>query len=292
MHDQRYPRWVTILVVAAVAIAGMGLAPEGAVAKKRRGRRSNAAAARAAQRRAIEKSIQATRAQVEAAKRVGTAAALRAQAEQGTVQAAEQRAEAALRAIEKARSDARATTETLRQIESRIEAAQGPDSEFARARAALEKAEEAFRAARDRVLHSAEYKARYAEALKSPDKTLLAQVRSEALKHDADFQTASRDHEAAEREFRRIRRELFAKDPEWVAAAQAAREARAELTRAEQALSAAMLKRAGGRSRLRQEASTAAAARAVVEQGEGVINRLESSRKRLAAPKKKNYRRR
>ena len=286
-----YQRVLRIVVALTVGIACVAVYPDAAAAKKKRSKR-NSASKRAAQRRAIQGAIQRTKVQVEAAKQVRAVAAQRARTAQAKVQSAEGRVSTALTGIENAKSEAVSTTERLRAVEAEIEAARGPDSEFTRARVALEEAERKFQAERDRVLSSPDYKARYKAALDSGNKGMLLQIRNGALEDDAEFQATSRRHEWAETTFNRMRRELYAKHPNWVAGGKAARQARADLARSKQAVSAGMLTRAGARSNFRQAAGTAAAANAVVERGEAAIKRLQSAQKRLSTPKKSSYRRR
>ena len=286
-------RVFSIVVVLIVGVAYVAVPCAGvAAAKKRSQHRGSSAAKQAAQRRAIQAAIQRTSAQVQAAKRVGAAAAQQAGMAQAKVQVAEGRANAALSDIESAEAEARAATEGLNAIEAEIEQAQSAGSEFARARAALESAEKEFQASRERVLSSPAYKAKYQAALKSGNRAGLLDIRNDALKNDTAFQAASYSHEEAETAFGRIRRELHLKNPDWVAAAEAARETRAELARAKKALSGSMLHRAGGRSNLREATKTVAAAQATAQQGEAAIKRLQSSQKRLSKPKKSSYRRR
>jgi chromosome segregation ATPase len=274
--------WLVGLVLGSFAFGLLTLDSD-ALAQNRK-RRSNNNSSQAAQKAAIQGQLQQAQAQVAMARASYADAAYKGNIAQGKVSNAQQTIEAASGSIEAYEADVHATAEQLKGVEATIEAAQSANSPLAAARVEYEKAKQALETNRARVFDSPDYKQKYQQALGSADKaTLLPKIVKEASERDPDLKAAQDRFELARQMYEQIRHELFQQDARWASAAQASREARAELAKAQQELSNGALHNASAKTDLRSATQQAAVAQATIQSGEAAIQKLQQAQQKLSS---------
>jgi hypothetical protein len=216
-------------------------------------------------------------------------------AAQSRLGASQARAMAAYNAVEAAKAEAEEAGQRLRQIEAQLTTSQGPDSDYAAALKDLREAEKWQAEVRARVYNSAEYQAKYREAMRSPNKaTLLPKIRREAEKADPEFAQSAVRLQVMKTRYEQARTALFQNDPEYVAASKTAMEAKKRQAEAQKHFKAAMVSKGITSANLSKAARDSAAAQAAIAKGQAAIKAVEAHNKKVEQQRRnsQHYRRR
>lgn len=204
-------------------------------------------------------------------------------AAQSRLGASQARAMAAYNAVEAAKAEAESAAQRLRQIEAQLTTSQGADSGYAEALKDLREAEKWQAEVRARVYNSADYQAKYREALRSPNKaTLLPKVRREAEKADPEFAQSAIRLEVMKTRYDQARTALFQNDPEYVAASKAAMEAKKRQAEAQEHFKGAMVSKGITSANLSKAIRDTAAAQEAISKGQAAIETVEAHNKKVA----------
>jgi hypothetical protein len=203
-------------------------------------------------------------------------------AAQSRLGASQARAMSAHGAVQAAKAEAESAAQRLRQIEAQLTSSQGPDSDYADALKDLREAEKWQAEVRGRVYKSADYQAKYREALRSPNKaTLLPKIRREAEASDPEFHQAALRLQVMKTRYEQARSALFQNDPEYVAASKAALAAKKRQAEAQEHFKAAMVSKGITSANLSKAARDSAAAREAIIKGQAAIKTVEAHNKKV-----------
>ncbi len=190
----------------------------------------NEAAARAAAARR-QQAIAAARNQLSAASAALSVAEAQAADARSRLNAAREGLEGSRKAIDAAQYEERNSSAAMRTIEANLMAVAGDDSEIGRARSALDAARARHVIEQQRVFNASPWREKLEEADKAANRTeRIAQIRHDALTGDREYQRAQAALELAREKFFKLRLDLLKANKEWVAAADAAREANLDKT--------------------------------------------------------------
>jgi chromosome segregation ATPase len=230
-----------VVALTAVFLSGL-LLNDLAVGGKPKGRSKKSGNPSSAQK---QKTIDQIKAQVASAKHTLAVAEAKGQMSASQLEEARKKLSDARATLDEAQDDERAAAETLNDIEADLVDSQEPDSKVGQAKAKLEEARAAYEKARAGVV--------------SPN--------------NPDYEKAKNDLNAAKREFDKAKAELFEKDEDWVAAKETLREEQADKADAKKQSDTARGS-AGSAKEMRNASQVAAAARAIIAQGEAKLRAL------------------
>lgn len=258
-----------------IAIVAIGWTASPALAAKHYNAARAAKAAAEARERALERDADAARKAETAANKDKSEAQHRLSEADQEIKTGKTELSAADEAVKKA-------VQALKDLEKKIEDAEPADSTFSKARTAQDEATKAYREAQERVLTSAEYKAKYAEATKS-ETSSPSVVRKEALDNDEGVTKAKQDLEIARSTYGKLRAELLERHPEWAEATKAVREAKKRLADATSKLGSELAHKRTASRDLKNAASAAAAADAAAKQDEAKMKRKNAEKHKKTA---------
>ena len=280
-----------LMVLSLMICVGCVFVVENAAMDARKSKKKhqhNAQKSLAAQRQRVDAEIKKTRAAILTAQQVLAEATQQATAAQGKGAESQTRVDAAMATIGASEADAQSASEFLELLEDRIESSQSVDSEFGRAKAAFNTAEQRLLAARDRVLNSPEYKAKYEKAVARGGGSALAAIGNEVLNADAEYDRAKRMYDSAKKTLAQERAKLLDENSEWGDATADAREARRQLADAQNQLRGSLLHKTAAAASYRNAMKAGTAARATIQRGSANLKRLEQQKKNLAKKQQNN----
>jgi chromosome segregation ATPase len=231
----------SVVALAAVFLSAL-LLGDMAAAGKPKGHSKGKSGQSSAQK---QKTIDQIKAQIASAKQVLATAEAKGQMSSAQVEEARKKLSDARAALDEAKDDERAAAETLNDIETDLIDSQEPDSKVGKAKAKLEEARAAYEKARAGGV--------------SPN--------------NPDYVTAKDALNAAKQEFDKAKAELFESDDDWVAAKETLREEQADRAEAKKQSDSARGS-AGSLKEMRNASQVAAAARAIISQGEAKLRAL------------------
>jgi hypothetical protein len=218
--------------------------------------------------------IQAIEYQVATARQVLAAAESKAGMSQSQLDAAAATMRQGKQAIEETQSAADGPAATRREIEERLRDSAASNSELRRASAAVEKAHEELDRELHRVLTLPEHDGKPSADDRERERKLLSSDDRAVLRSDGDYQQAWQTLSEAKRIYTWLQQEFFKKDSQWVAAEKSRIDAERAKTKAKRDQETAARKAVPARRQLQDAQQVAAAARAIIAQGEARLRAL------------------
>lgn len=268
--------FVGVFAMIAVALLLAGSLGDAQAASKRGARynsnasRQAAAAAKARKAQQI-KSIQQ---QLSVARQILANAESQTAMSQGEVNQALAKLSGIRTEIESAEDDVEQAVKTLHAIEAEILAEQPPDSEFATALAAETQAKDDVHRAIHRVLGLPEHPGQSVDAALLNDVAEISAAQRQALDSDVNYLVAQQDLKDAAARVEKLRRQLFQANADWIAAERDLSEAHTRAREGTEQAKTAGLSSLDDRQDLSRAQNVAAAARALVAQGEARLRQL------------------
>lgn len=264
------------LLVALIAVAMLlvDFSAEAEAAKRRRRGSSRSSRAAAAAKARKERTIKSIQQQVAAARQVLAAAESQTAMSQAQVNQALSKLSGIRDDLETGHDDAEQAAKTLHEIEAEILAEQQPDSDLGRAQAVVAQAKDDVHREIHRVLRLPNVHEKPGDAARLTDLANLSPVQRKLLENDNGYRSAQDRMREAGRNADQVRQKLLQADSNWVAASQDLAEAKKRSRDESQQAKTAGLSSLGDRRDLRSAQNVAAAARAIIAQGEARLRQL------------------
>lgn len=196
--------------------------------------------------------------------------------------------EGAKKTIDEAKSTTVESRKSLKSIEADILAAQKEDSDYGRANAALTKAQDEVKAAKEAALGGEGYLAQRAAILQEENHAVkLAKYERQTLTDNLDYQRALDRAKSAKAALDRVKTDLFKANADWASATAAAREASAEESKARLTANKGAVKKTPAMRNLKEAEEAAQEARQQIAQATSVLQQFNALPKQPQQRKKK-----
>jgi len=200
----------------------------------------------------------------------------------GELGAAEGKIQSALSEIQAAKSGVKLTGDQLKAVQAQVENSQDPDSEYVRAKLALEEVRANYEEVRRKVFNSPDYKEKYREALAAFDRAKrIVALRNKTFANNRELRAARADLELAKKMYGQARYRILESSDEYKQAGAEARQALREKLRGEQGYFSGMFSRTGANHRLNHYSNIAVAAQRAISIGEAQLEAIDNLQQNL-----------